>query len=411
VPLAFDRLDRGVQGGEPLSVGRELQSFVRVFFGDGLDGGEAAQGSLAVVTASSSSGGGDARRVGTDPEVGKDGIQVVWVENAKTGLLVPVRLTDAEHDRRSGENAGEDDEERGTPLEGEDSNLMLLPPPLRSGDSSQSKAQLAASVESVLSFSDASGTAAQLTRVSFFLCQGLFAGFAFSTALALQSSTSSVNFLIDYEPLSSEYRKLFYLLSTLSAVGSLDNFMTALRKANRPSLPGQGPNGFGAAMVSREIRGSVTLAALAACFHFVAFVLSVIMTAFDVLISVKNGTTGSEASTGAWAASAMSQSSFSSALTSWENLDSARLVCAVLAWFVCCLLMWRDLLTIESRGKELVRLRDILSAWRARTCQLQGDEGIDNLDTQSLKRLIALQATGYERSSAALRVQEDLRLE
>ena len=390
VPLAFDRLERGVQSGEPLGVGRELMSFVRAYFGDGIDGGEAA-----VATATSG-----------DPEIGKDGMQVVWVENAKTGLLVPVRLSGAEDSHRlcgGGDGLGEDDDDR-LQLEGEDAALLALPPPLSSSGH-------LFGIEAMASTESTSNMASQLARVAFFLCQGLFAGFAFSTALAQQSSSSDVKFLLDYEPLSSEYRRLFYLLSSLSAVGSLDNFMSALSKTNRPSLAGLGPNGFGAAMVARENRGSVTLAAAAAGLHFVAFVLSVIMTAFDVLISVKNGSLGSDATSGAWATLAAQQTSFSSALASWENLDSARLVCALLAWLMCCLLVWRDLLAIDSRGKELVRLRDLLGAWRERTCQLQGDEGIDNLDAQSLKRLIALQATGYERSSAALRVQEDLRLD
>jgi hypothetical protein len=53
-------------------------------------------------------------------------------------------------------------------------------------------------------------------------------------------------------------------------------------------------------------------------------------------------------------------------------------------------------------------LKDILVAWRERSSQLQGDDGLDDLDASSLKKLIALQSMGYERANAALRVQEDL---
>ena len=67
-------------------------------------------------------------------------------------------------------------------------------------------------------------------------------------------------------------------------------------------------------------------------------------------------------------------------------------------------------MTIGLRGRELVRLRDVLAAWKVRTSQLQGDEGVDSLDASSLKHLIALQAMGYERSVAALRVLEDLQM-
>lgn len=384
--------DRDVQNLEQLNP-NDLGRFVRV---DLEDGGTIVQASTA------------------DPEVGKDGAQIIWMENAKTGMLVPVRLRladDGGRKREGGEVAEGDDGEDvdgGGSQESEEAALLVSPPALQADVISsgkfkggiQQQISDASNIESI-----GSSQLAHLIKVAFFLCQGLLAGFAFSSTLAQNAATSNASFLVEYRPLASEYRRLFYILSSLSAVGSLDTFMSSLGRANRPSLSGQGPNGFGASLVRRENQGSVTIAAAAAILHFIAFILTVIITAFDVLLSVRNG---SRDTSDAWAASALSDATFASSLATWRNIDTGRLITAFLAWVCCCLLVWRDLSSLDTRGKELVRLKDILVAWRERSSQLQGDDGLDDLDASSLKKLIALQSMGYERANAALRVQEDL---
>ena len=83
--------------GETVSVGDEIISFLNVYFGNGLDGGITNKGTLAVAVAHNSSGNingnnsiGDG--IGTDPQLGRDGSRIVWVENARSGELVPVRV-------------------------------------------------------------------------------------------------------------------------------------------------------------------------------------------------------------------------------------------------------------------------------------------------------------------------------
>lgn len=356
--------------------------------------------------------------VHADPEIGKDGAQIIWMENAKTGMLVPVRLRLADNGgraREGGEGGGEGDDgedlDGGSSQESEDAALLASPPALRADALTTSKMKGGIPNQqqqnSDLSKVESNGSSqlAHLIKVVFFLCQGLLAGFAFSSTLAQNAASSNASFLVEYQPLASEYRRLFYILSSLSAVGSLDTFMSTLGRANRPSLSGQGPNGFGAALVRRENQGSVTIAAAAAMLHFIAFILTVIITAFDVLLSARNGSHGTS---DAWAVQALSDATFASSLATWKNIDTGRLITSFLAWVCCCLLVWRDLTALDSRGTELVRLKDILVAWRQRSSQLQGDFGLDDLDASSLKKLIALQSMGYERANAALRVQEDL---
>lgn len=93
VPLSYDRLNREDMASsmEPLSAwGSEVAAFVRVYFGDGQDCGPASAGSMAVAVSNARL----SRGPGTDPETGKDGAQLVWVENAKTKKVsagLPVR--------------------------------------------------------------------------------------------------------------------------------------------------------------------------------------------------------------------------------------------------------------------------------------------------------------------------------
>jgi len=247
-------------------------------------------------------------------------------------------------------------------------------------------------------------------RASFLLFQGLFAGFAFATVALDNTAPNDATFLTQYQPDAQEYRRLFYLLASLSAVGSLDALMTLISKTNRPSLAGPGSGSFGAALVLRETQGSLIIAVAAALLHVVGLVVSVLAGGADVLIFVKNGayiSIGSTSSNVPWTTSALADSIFSTNLKNWKGLDRARLVSAVVAWFCCCLLVWRELLAREGRGREMIRLRDVLEAWRLRTCELEG-ESLEELSTQELRRLCALQTLGLDRTSSALRVAQEL---
>lgn len=401
-PISFDRLEKDVQTKEPLSIGQELVSFLRLYFGDGLDGGAASQGSMAIAVSSSSSSG-DARRTVTDPEVGRYSVQVVWVENAKTGQLVPVQLRTAD----DGANDNNQDNDDG-PHHDEDASILIMPPPLRNDQSAHGQSAKFPNDEILAADNNTSTIVSQFVKMAFFTCHALLAVFSFSSILIQKSSTSDYRFVVDYQPLASEYRRIFHIVSCLSAVGSIDIFMSNLSKTNKPSLGDHSSHTFGRTMVLRENRGSVTIAAAAALLHLITFILTIIMSAFDVLLATKNGNSASLTNT--WAVEALATASFSSAFNTWKNLDTGRLICAVLGWFLCASLIWKELLSIDTRGKGLIKLKNVALAWKKRCMQLQGDESIEDLDTLSLKKLIALQTTGYEKANVALRLQEDLRM-
>lgn len=203
--------------------------------------------------------------------------------------------------------------------------------------------------------------------------------------------------------------------------------MTLLSRRHNPSLAGRGLAGQGVgdggrSLVVKENESSLFIAMFAVLLHAVAFFCTVIMSAEDVLIAVKDGfgssssssvsSKGSNSAVGAnvsgWAAAALSSSAFKRGLDSWHALDTTRLICAIVGWACACLLVWRDLQAREGRGQEIVRLRDLLWAWKRRASELEGAAGLDHLDAQGLRRLVALQSMGYERAVSALRVYSEM---
>lgn len=139
---------------------------------------------------------------------------------------------------------------------------------------------------------------------------------------------------MSYQPNAAEFRRFFYLLSSISLVGSADSLLTTAK--SRLAGPMTGADLHGSAFHRVHARMStdfdlfsLALALLVALLHAIAFVCTLLMTAQDVLIYNRNGasSTGS-----AWAAQALADSTFSAGLAQWKGLDTARLVCAVVAW-------------------------------------------------------------------------------
>jgi len=251
-------------------------------------------------------------------------------------------------------------------------------------------------------------SAAMLLRASFLLFQGLFAGFSFATVALATAASSDAVFLTEYQPNAQEYRRLFYLLASLSVVGSFDSLMTLISKTNRPFLAGPSAGSFGSSLVLRETQGSLVFAVAAAILHLIGLVVTVLAEGTDALIYIQNGLYSTDtSSTTPWTTTALADPVFSTDLANWKGLDRARLVCALIAWFFCCLLVWRELLAREGRGRHMLKLRDVLEAWRTRASELEG-ESIDQLNTHELRRLCALQTLGLDRTSSALRIASEM---
>ena len=339
-----------------------------------------------------------AQRVGAEPEVDKKGYRVIWAENIRSGELVPIRFREGDiGDSLNGNVEGGDLSEG----EDEDDKLPLLPPSLNS--------QQDTSANNSRGFLERASTHANIIiflRIFYLFFQGTVAGFSFSTLYVYVNASSTASFLSDYQPNADEFRRLFYILTTISAVGSINAVLTSLSQTRHQTKAGGAAKGKDldeqSSYESVLTVGSgkyVALAFVTAALHFVVFVVSVIMAQTDTLISRKFGSSDTD-----WASGVASTTLGSSLVEAWVGLNTVRFICSLVAWVGVCFLIWQDLFVVVEKNVEIQTLRDSATAWRYRAALLEGQQ-LEDLDLASLRRLVALQSIGLERSRDALALQ------
>lgn len=369
-------------GNERIPVGKEVP-FMRVYFGGGHDGD-----SVATLP--------NVNRDSLYPETSRDGSQVVWFEDVRTGEMMPTKIR----------YSGGEEQDTGDMHEDEDGeeSILLLPTPLgNKGGFTEDDEEDVDNVES-LEQGDSSGHsyAAMFLQGLFLLFQGMLAGFSFIGVAYI--NLDDATFVEVYQSTANDVRRLSFLLSSLSTLGALDVVFSLATRQSRPSLSSHDNYGsYGANLVRGEIRYSYTLAMASCLMYFTTLVITLVLSSTDTIIYYYFGYSGTDVTDGSWVASALSSAANASHITTWKTLVPIRIATAVLGWLCSCLLVWRELLAKDGRGHELSRLMGVISAWRNRAAELEG-EGIEELDAPSLRKLQALQALGYERTNAALKV-------
>ncbi|KAJ1411618.1 hypothetical protein B484DRAFT_182185 [Ochromonadaceae sp. CCMP2298] len=178
----------------------------------------------------------------THPELNRTGSQLVWVENAHTGELVPVaRRGKKKMSLRMGRGGGRGQEtadvdaEAGGDLEAGalESDRLLgtpsMPPPLDVGEMGVGAFQKSLhqqqedEIAPIVSYRNL----VMVQRACFLVVQGMLAGFCFTTLLAVESANGSdTQLLLFYQPTAQDYRRFFYLLSSTSLLGAIDLCLT-----------------------------------------------------------------------------------------------------------------------------------------------------------------------------------------
>jgi len=373
-----------------LPVGEEVP-FVAAYFGDQSDGYSNLQ-----VTASQFNGT-------LEPELGRDGSHIVWVENARSGELLPTRVGSSGDGSSSsgsgdGDNAGEESGDV------DETSPLILPKPLVEQSYLEKKktSEPAESNVENIENGDASGHsyAAMFLRALFLLFQGMLAGFTFISVSYLVLSDRQ--FLATYQASANEVRRMCFVLSSLAALGAVDNLMSLISRSSRPSLSGADASNYGTKLIVKENSGAFVFAVVACVAYFAALILSVLLGGTDTLIYYKFG---QDATLVDWVTFGLS--TYESKLKTWRQLVSLRIAFACIGWLCSCFLVWQDLVAKDGRGHELVRLQNIIQQWRGRVNILEG-AALEGMDEPSLRKLVALQNLGFERSSAALRVLEQM---
>jgi hypothetical protein len=363
----------------------EVASYMRVYFNGGFDGNS----SLTVP---------DVNKDLLDPEMARDGTQRVWVEDARTGELMPTKM------RYGSATGNDDDNEDNLANEGEDGedSILLLPAPLgkRGSDDDATTEKDTESLEQ----GDSSGHSyAAMFLGAIFVCfQGMLAGFSFISAALM--TLDETTFVKVYSSISNDFRRINFLLSSLASLGALDTVFSLAARQSRPFLSSSDvAGGFGPQLVLREIRYSYSVAMLSALMYFITLVLTLILSSTDTIIYYKFGYSGTDVTDGSWVAAALASSDNQSRIDQWKTLVPIRIATAVIGWVANCFIIWREMLAKDGRGHELNRLMAVIGAWKQRVGELEG-EAIEELDASELRKLMALQALGYERSSAAMKV-------
>lgn len=152
--------------------------------------------------------------------------------------------------------------------------------------------------------------------------------------------------------------------------------------------------------MSRARGGPAILLSLMCALYLVCLLCSLVMAPQDVLIYNRNDEEGAD-----WAKLALGDSAFKDGLDSWKSLAAVRLVCALLAWAIVCVLTWSNLAVSLRLIDLVVRLRQMVSRRRNRISQLEGDgDALAELPETRLRELIEMQ-----RVSAALSARAALR--
>jgi len=386
---ALSTISREEVNAVDLPVGEEVP-FVAAYFGDQSDGYNNLH-----VTASQVNGPLEA-------ELGRDGSHIVWVENARTGELLPTRVGSSGDGTSSGngdgDHAGEDTGEI------DETSPLILPKALVEPSYNEKKkgADTSEALVENVENGDSSGHsyAAMFLRGVFLLFQGMLAGFTFISVSYLVLPDQQ--FLTTYQASANEVRRMCFVLSSLAALGAVDNLMSLISRSSRPSLSGTENSTFGTKLIQKENSGAFVFAVIACVAYITALILSVLLGGTDTLIYYKFG---QDPVLVDWVTYGLH--TYDSKLKTWRQLVSLRIAFACIGWLCSCFLVWLDLVAKDGRGHELVRLQHIITAWRQRVNILEG-ASLEGMDEASLRKLVALQSLGYERSTAALRVLEQM---
>lgn len=231
--------------------------------------------------------------------------------------------------------------------------------------------------------------------VAFLFVQGIFAGFSFTSLFEDVSNPDNEAFLKNYQTSASEYRRFFYLLTTISLVGSLYSLLEISSKNQRRST-----NRADKSLFSSNINILLYSIVIFTVFvHTLGFLASLIMSIVDTLVSVKLGKNITDDEK--WVSNALTNDFFIKQMIAWRGLNKLRFIAAVIGWLGNCTYVWGELLLSRAKSNEIIKLSETISAWHKYSSMLEGRR-LDNLDEVTLNKIISIQQLGLDRTKETL---------
>lgn len=162
-----------------------------------------------------------------------------------------------------------------------------------------------------------------------------------------------------YQPIATDYRRFFYILSTISLVGSVDLCLTVIssRAEAQQSARSQQQQGAHSTSYNRALNAlrlnydasALLLSLVLALLYGVAFVMTLLMSTFDVLTTIRDGFHGEN-----WMEAALQDTTYRLVsffidccgkfnicctdlsrredMTQWKAYNTLRVICSVGGW-------------------------------------------------------------------------------
>jgi hypothetical protein len=271
----------------------DLSSFVRVYFGDNSDG----------------------RHVPNDRETDPLGLtayrrldvssgrETIYIEDAFSGEFIPVTVAAKKFDTSLTDDSNGGDDNDGSSEAAEDAAVNAIVDPFADDGSTDLN-----HVQYIT-----------FLRMLFIFVQGILAGFSFVTVYVEVTGGSDVVLLENYGLSANEYRRFFYVLTTMAVVGSVDLLMSLPKREAAKKKGKQATKKAEDGGVRDNIAFVSVVAALA---YSLCFICSLVMGITDTLIYYEDGVA---AATGAaWAEEALKDAYFASSYDNWRALGYVR---------------------------------------------------------------------------------------
>ena len=233
---------------------------------------------------------------------------------------------------------------------------------------------------------DRVGGARGAAQAGFFFFKGVLAGFSLvAPYLRYAERESDAQFLLYYQSVCGEVRRLLFLLSTLAAVASVDALQDRAARWAR----------LGAA----ERLAAALPAALAA----LALLFTLLAASFDARLQYRDNFSGAQ-----WHVEAAADASLRAALRAWEAYSVLRFLAAFALWALACKELY-DLRSAAAAAKALREdMRGELSAARRAAARLRG-LALEGMGAGELRALLSEQSAGRRSVEAAIAALEERR--
>ena len=168
----------------------------------------------------------------------------------------------------------------------------------------------------------------RLMHTGFLILQGLLAGYSGETVYEAFASTTKEAFLEEYSTLANETRRFYYILTTISFVGALNNWRSVV-----DSNEAWRSRNF---VEKAELLLLVLIYVAGLCFTLITGV-------YDMDFYYHNGIKDSAlAADTKWFMVALQDEEFEYTVTIWRALCVGRFCCVIIGWLVVCRILHRS---------------------------------------------------------------------